>query len=40
MGIFIKALREVAEYLAGQSLSVDVDTVKLAQHFPRYVRFS
>lgn len=31
----ISALREVAEYLAGQSLSVDVETVTLAQHFPR-----
>jgi len=38
-GIFIKALREVAEYIAGQSLSVDVETVTLAQHFPRYDRF-
>jgi len=28
-------LREVAEYLAGQLLSVDVDTVSFAQHFPR-----
>ncbi|KAF9454395.1 hypothetical protein P691DRAFT_656154 [Macrolepiota fuliginosa MF-IS2] len=28
-------LREVAEYLAGQNLSVDVETVTLAQHFPR-----
>ncbi|GBE86671.1 Uncharacterized protein SCP_0905510 [Sparassis crispa] len=28
-------LREVAEFLAGQTLSVDVDTVTLAQHFPR-----
>ncbi|KAH7921179.1 hypothetical protein BV22DRAFT_1107326 [Leucogyrophana mollusca] len=28
-------LREVAEFLAGQTLSVDVDTVNLAQHFPR-----
>jgi hypothetical protein len=31
------ALREVAEYIAGQSLSVDVDTVTITQHFPRYV---
>jgi len=30
-------LREVAEYIAGQSLSVDVDTVTIAQHFPRKV---
>jgi len=29
------ALREVAEFLAGQTLSVDVDTVSFAQHFPR-----
>lgn len=28
-------LREVAEFLAGQTLSVDVETVKFAQHFPR-----
>jgi multidrug efflux pump subunit AcrA (membrane-fusion protein) len=28
-------LREVAEYIAGQSLSYDVETVTLAQHFPR-----
>ncbi|KAF8075168.1 ubiquitin-related domain-containing protein [Lyophyllum atratum] len=28
-------LREVAEYLAGQLLTVDVETVTLAQHFPR-----
>ncbi|EIN06265.1 hypothetical protein PUNSTDRAFT_73294 [Punctularia strigosozonata HHB-11173 SS5] len=28
-------LREVAEYLAGQNLAVDVDTVTFAQHFPR-----
>ncbi|THG96071.1 hypothetical protein EW026_g5690 [Hermanssonia centrifuga] len=28
-------LREVAEFLAGQSLSVDVDTVTFVQHFPR-----
>lgn len=28
-------LREVAEYLAGQNLDVDVETVSLAQHFPR-----
>lgn len=29
------ALREVAEFLAVQVLTVDVDTVTLAQHFPR-----
>jgi len=28
-------LREVAEYLAGQTLTVDVETVNLAMHFPR-----
>jgi len=28
-------LLDVAEYLASQTLSVDVDTVNLAQHFPR-----
>ncbi|KAF8159397.1 ubiquitin-related domain-containing protein [Crassisporium funariophilum] len=28
-------LREVAEFLAGQLLTVDVDTVSFAQHFPR-----
>ncbi|KAK0466778.1 uncharacterized protein EV420DRAFT_647981 [Desarmillaria tabescens] len=28
-------LREVAEFLAGQTLSVDVETVMFAQHFPR-----
>jgi hypothetical protein len=28
-------LREVAEFLAGQSLAIDVDTVTLAQQFPR-----
>lgn len=28
-------LREVAEFLAGQTLSVDVETVTFAQHFPR-----
>ncbi|KAF9466174.1 ubiquitin-related domain-containing protein [Collybia nuda] len=31
------SLREVAEFLAGQTLSIDVDTVSLAQHFPRKV---
>ncbi|KAJ7272704.1 DNA-binding protein [Mycena haematopus] len=30
-------LREVAEFLAGQSLAVDVETISLAQHFPRKV---
>jgi UBX domain-containing protein 1/4 len=30
-------LREVAEYLAGQTLTVDVETVTLTQHFPRQV---
>ncbi|KAF4569543.1 hypothetical protein EYR40_008520 [Pleurotus pulmonarius] len=28
-------LREVAEFLAGQTLSVDVESVSFAQHFPR-----
>jgi len=28
-------LREVAEFLAGQTLTVDVETVSFAQHFPR-----
>ncbi|THH09681.1 hypothetical protein EW146_g8617 [Bondarzewia mesenterica] len=28
-------LREVAEFLAGQTLAVDVETVSFAQHFPR-----
>ncbi|KAF8484181.1 ubiquitin-related domain-containing protein [Gautieria morchelliformis] len=28
-------LREVAEFLAGQTLAVDVDNVSFAQHFPR-----
>lgn len=32
---FHLALREVAEFLAGQRLEVDVETVSLAQHFPR-----
>ena len=31
------ALREVAEFVAGQSLTVDVDTVTFTQQFPRYV---
>ncbi|THH22129.1 hypothetical protein EUX98_g8246 [Antrodiella citrinella] len=30
-------LREVAEFLAGQVLAVDVETVNFAQHFPRKV---
>lgn len=34
---FLPALREVAEYLAGQTLTVDVETVTLMQHFPRQV---
>ena len=34
---FFLALREVAEYIAGQSLSIDVDTVTITQHFPRCV---
>ncbi|OBZ73702.1 UBX domain-containing protein 1 [Grifola frondosa] len=29
------ALREVAEFLAGQTLAVDVETVNFAMHFPR-----
>ncbi|KAJ7089846.1 ubiquitin-related domain-containing protein [Mycena belliarum] len=28
-------LREVAEFLAGQTLAVDVETITFAQHFPR-----
>lgn len=32
-------LREVAEYLAGQNLDVDVETVSLAQHFPRFADY-
>ena len=35
--IVLAALREVAEYLAGQTLSVDVETVTFAMHFPRFV---
>ena len=35
-GVFT-ALREVAEYLAGQTLAVDVETVSFAMHFPRFV---
>lgn len=31
------ALREVAEYLAGQNLAVDVDSVTFTQQFPRCV---
>jgi hypothetical protein len=31
------ALREVAEYLAGQVLAVDVETVTFAMNFPRFV---
>jgi len=29
------ALRDVAEFVAAQTLTVDVDTVSFAQHFPR-----
>ena len=36
-GVF-KALREVAEYLAGQTLDVDVEAVDFAMNFPRFVR--
>lgn len=35
----VLALREVAEFLAGQTLTVDVETVSFAQHFPRSVLF-
>ena len=31
-----QALRAVAEYLAAQTLTVDVETVTLTQTFPRY----
>ncbi|KAG6879933.1 hypothetical protein C0992_009289 [Termitomyces sp. T32_za158] len=31
------SLREVAEFLAAQVLTIDVETVSLAQHFPRWV---
>jgi hypothetical protein len=31
------ALREVAEFLAGQTLTVDVETVSFTQQFPRQV---
>jgi hypothetical protein len=31
------ALREVAEFLAGQTLAVDAETVSFAQNFPRQV---
>jgi len=34
-GVFV-ALREVAEYLAGQTLAVDVETVTFAMNFPRF----
>jgi hypothetical protein len=34
------ALREVAEFVAGQTLTVDVDTVTFTQHFPRWVILS
>jgi hypothetical protein len=33
------ALREVAEFVAGQTLTVDVDTVTFTQQFPRYLLF-
>ncbi|KAF5373360.1 hypothetical protein D9615_007365 [Tricholomella constricta] len=32
------SLREVAEFLAGQTLTVDVEAVSFAQHFPRRVK--
>lgn len=35
-GLTYIALREVAEFLAGQVLAVDVETVSFAQHFPRF----
>jgi hypothetical protein len=34
---FFLALRVVAEFVAGQSLTVDVDTVTFTQQFPRCV---
>ena len=34
---FCLALREVAEFVAGQALTVDVDTVIFTQQFPRYL---
>ena len=34
---FPVALREVAEYLAGQTLEVDVETVNFSLTFPRCV---
>lgn len=36
MMVHFTALREVAEYLAGQTLTVDVETVNFAMHFPRF----
>jgi hypothetical protein len=33
------ALREVAEFVVGQTLTVDVDTVTFTQQFPRYLLF-
>lgn len=36
-GVEFAALREVAEYLAGQTLTVDVETVNFAMHFPRFL---
>lgn len=35
--VYITALREVAEFVAAQTLTVDVETVTFAQHFPRRV---
>lgn len=32
------ALREVAEYLAGQLNTLDPETITLSQHFPRFVQ--
>ena len=34
---FCLALREVAEFVAGQALTVDVDTVIFTQQFPRCI---
>lgn len=36
-GTMIIALREVAEFVASQNLSFNVDTVSFSQHFPRSV---
>ena len=35
--LFLLALREVAEFVAGQTLTVDVETVTFTQQFPRCV---